>query len=68
MSQMSCLRRKMPSYWEAKHRRIYQGRKHKQEKLLALGERITDFQKVALNRIMRFFGKAQRANSRRRAS
>lgn len=68
MSSMSTQRRKLAAYWPTKHRRIIQGRKRKQEKLLSLGEKITDFQKAALQRISGFFGKVQRANSRRRAA
>ena len=56
MSTMSCLRRKMPSYWDVKHRRILHGRKRKQEKLLSLGERISESQKQTLKRLQGFFG------------
>ncbi len=57
MSQMSTQRRKLTAYWPTKHRRIVMGRKRKQEKLLSLGEKISESQKATLNRIQNFFGR-----------
>jgi len=56
MSTMGCQRRKLAHYKDNKVRRTVNARRKKMDRLLRLGETITDEQTTILGRLKKFFG------------